>query len=272
MTKSNIHVKLMITNLKSATRMSVLGFGLVALGLNAQAQTAPATEPTPVSTPASTPAPATNTLQPGPKDTFIAIEKPSQGTLIAIAKPKVSLSLLTAASTREPQPEWNENATNHMLAAIEAHFQAKSYELSRFDLAETQDPKAVQVTKLYEAVSGTIMTNQWIKLPTKTKFDYSLGKDAAMILPSQEKSPRYALMLDIEGTYSSSGRAALMIGAAMLGTAIPTGGQSGRAAIIDLSNGQIVWHQTSFVASGTDIRTAEGAKSFTESLFKKMPL
>jgi hypothetical protein len=212
------------------------------------------------------------TAAPGPNDTFMAIDKPAEGTLIALSKPKVSLSLLTAASTREPQPGWNENATKFMMAAIEEHLKAKSYTLSSFDLAANQDPNAVQVTKLYDAVSGTIQTNQWIKLPTKKSFDYSLGKDAMLIVTSQDKTPRYALILEIEGAYSSAGRAALMIGAALLRTSIPTGYQSGKAALIDLSTGQIVWHQVGFVASGTDIRTAEGAKSYTESLFKKLPL
>ena len=127
--------------------------------------------------------------------------------------------------------------------------------------------------KLNSAVTDTVFFNTIWKLPTKTTFDYTLGEDAAKLIPAgSETAPAYALFVECKGSYSSSGRAATMIVMAAMGVGMPMGGQALRATLVDLKTGQVVWYQLMTVPPGTDIRTAEGAGTAVNLLFKQLPL
>jgi len=76
--------------------------------------------------------------------------------------------------------------------------------------------------------------------------------------------------MDMSG---SGGRWALSIAAALVGVAIPTGGQFGYASLVDLRTGRIVWFNESFatdVGAG-DLKTPSGADAIVKNLLDAMP-
>ncbi len=205
--------------------------------------------------------------------TYVKIDKPAKGTPILVVLPTVSLNLLTAAGMQEPKEEWSKSAQTFMNTTMNDALGKLDYKTVSVDLNTYEDPSALQMLKLNAAVTDTIQINSFWKLPTKTTFDYTLGEDAAKLIPAgSEALPAYALFVECKGSYSSGGRAAMMIGMAALGVGMPMGGQSLRATLVDLKTGQIVWYQLMAVAPGTDIRTAEGADEAVKSMFKKLPL
>lgn len=210
--------------------------------------------------------------------TVVAIEKPAAGTSVLIMKPKVSLAILTAAGARDPKADWSDNARNYMTTAIDKRLKDKSYSTLAGDADSYTSPRAVQIIKLNNVVTGSIEMNRWVyfKLPTKTNFEWSLGEGAQTLVPNElagtEGAPRYALFLNCEGAYSSGGRVALAVTAAAFGAAVPMGGQWAQASLVDLKTGQVVWYQYQIVGAGTDIRTPEGAAAFIDTLLANMPL
>ena len=102
-----------------------------------------------------------------------------------------------------------------------------------------------------------------------------MGDGVTTLVPADaapDAPPAYALFVRVKGSYSSGGRAAMMVGMAMLGAAVPMGGQTIQASLVDLKTGQVVWYNFMVVPAGTDIRTAEGAGAAVNILTTKLPL
>jgi hypothetical protein len=210
-----------------------------------------------------------------PVPTFIQIAKPASGTTMMVVKPEVELGLLTAAGSTEPKDDWSQSAQKYLNAAAATALQNKSYKTSAADLTTYEDPSALQILKLNDAVTATITLNSFVKLPTKTSFDYTLGDGAARLVPPDTDAaaqPAYALFLRVQGNYQSGGRAAMNVGMALLGGPIITGSQRVMGTLVDLKTGQVVWYKLAIVGSGTDIRTPEGATEEIGKLFKDLPL
>ena len=209
-------------------------------------------------------------------ENFVTIEKPAAGTIIMVAKPKVSLALLTAAGTRDPKVEWSDNAQKYLSEAVNKALIDKAYKTNAIDVDQIANSEAVQVIKLNSSVISSIAMNSGLlKLPTKTTFDWTLGEGAALLVPQgtdPASAPRYLLFIEASGAYSSGGRAAMAVFAAAAGTAIPLGYQVVTASLVDLKTGKVIWYENNFVGSGVDIRTAEGATTQITTLFKKLPL
>lgn len=210
-----------------------------------------------------------------PVPTVVKIEKPAAGTPVLVVLPTVELGLLTIGGAVEPKPEWNQNSQKFLNASFVKTLENKKYKTSGVDLATYENPEALQILKLNDAVMTSIQTNMWVKLPTKTTFDWTLGDGATSLVPATAdpaEPPAYALFVTARGSYQSGGRAAMNVAAAMLGGPIMTGSQIMTGSLVDLKTGRIVWYQLMAVPSGTDIRTAEGAASATAKLFEKLPL
>ncbi len=189
--------------------------------------------------------------------------------------PEVTLGLLTAGGSTDPKEEWSQNGRKYLNDGLNSALSVRKYSLASVDLSTYEDPRALQILKLNDTVSDTIAFNAFpgLALPTKTSFDWTLGDGASSLVPANSTTaPAYALFVRAKGTYSSGGRAAMMIGMAALGVGMPMGGQVITGSLVDLKTGQIVWYQTMGVPSGTDIRTPEGAGEAVNILFKKLPL
>ncbi|MFT3996278.1 MAG: hypothetical protein QM667_02635 [Asticcacaulis sp.] len=208
--------------------------------------------------------------------TFVAIEKPAEGAPLLIVTPEVSLSLLTAGGIQEPRSDWSKAAQGHLSTAMTTALKGKKYAVSEVALDTYDDPRALQMLKLNDEVVSAIVMQSMpaLRLPTKTTFDWTLGDGVQVLVPASmsANAPHYALFLHCKGSYQSSAKAALNVGMALLGGPMQFGGQGLQATLVDLRTGQVVWYQFSMVASGTDIREAEGATAAVEKLFKDLPL
>ncbi len=212
-----------------------------------------------------------------PVPTFVSIPKPAAGTPIVVVTPEVSLGLLTAAGSVEPKDEWSKSARDDINASITQALSGRGYKVMPTAIDSYDGDRALQLLKLNDAVTSSIDTNAYPMghLPTKTSFDWTLGDGASSLVPAGSDPaapPAYVMFIHVTGSYASSGRAAMMVGMALLHVAVPLGGQMIQATLVDLKTGQVVWYQNVPVASGTDIRTPEGAGTAVTSLFKKLPL
>ena len=209
--------------------------------------------------------------------TYVKITKPAADTPVLIVQPEVSLSLLTAGGSQDPKEEWSKSAGKFIGASLTTVLANRKYKPSTVDLAATEDTRAIQMLKLNDAVIDSISLNQIVtyRLPTKTGFDWTLGDGVTTLIPANaasETPPSYALFVRVKGSYSSGGRAAMMVGMAMLGAAMPMGGQTIQASLVDLKTGQVVWYNFMVVPAGTDIREAEGAAAAVNTLTANLPL
>lgn len=209
---------------------------------------------------------------------YVEIVKPPAGSSLINTEADVVLSELTATGIQDPKPEWSDAAKKYLSQAAKAALEARNYKVAAVDLENTDNPRAIQILKLNDAVTDSITMNSIpiLSLPTKKDFDWTLGEGVQFIVPADiaesESPPRYALFLAARGSWSSGGRKALMIGAALLGASVPLGGQAIRASIVDLKTGQVVWYKLDTVSSFIDIRTEEGAKAEIANIFKDLPL
>lgn len=215
----------------------------------------------------------------GTAPTFVSIAKPAEGARVLVVKPEATLNMLTAGGAQEPKDAWSQSAQKYLDASLDSAVRARKLTPLDADPDAYDDPRAVQMLKLNDAVTQSIALNAlpYAKLPTKTGFDWTLGEDVAALLPAAstdgaQTAPAYALFVKAAGSYSSGGRAAVMVGMAMLGVGMPMGGQYMQGTLVDLKTGQVVWYQTLIVPSGTDIRTAEGAGAAVDKLLAKLPL
>jgi hypothetical protein len=208
---------------------------------------------------------------------YVKIAKPEAGTPVLLVQPEVSLALLTAGGSQDPKEEWSQSARKFIGESLNTVLSNRKYKTSTIDLTTYEDPRALQILKLNDAVIDSIALSQIItyKLPTKTGFDWTLGDGVTTLVPADaaaDAPPAYALFVRVKGSYSSGGRAAMMIGMAALGAAIPMGGQTIQASLVDLKSGKVVWYNFMGVAAGTDIRTAEGAAAAVNTLTANLPL
>ncbi len=207
--------------------------------------------------------------------TVAKIAKPAEGTSVLIVLPTVSLGLLTASGSTDPKQEWSENAQKFLNTALVKSLEARKYKTTGVDVTTFEDPSALQLLKLNDAVTQSIGMNKFVKLPTKPTFDWTLGSGASKLIPATTDPappPAYALFLNASGNYQSGGRAALNVGMALLGGPIITGSQVMYGTLVDLKTGQVVWFEVMVVPSGTDIRTADGAYDAAIKLLQKLPL
>lgn len=189
----------------------------------------------------------------------------------------VELTELSAGGLQEPKAEWTTAAREHMLNAIRAEKQAKGLKIVEFRSADENSAeltKQEQLSKLNRAVGKAVMMHQvspvqfW-KLPTKEgKMDWSLGPEVRML--KQRYDADYALFFYVRDSYSSPGRAAAIIVAALLGVGIQGGVQTGFATLVDLDTGDVVW--VNQLARGTgDLRASEPAGESVKLLLTGFP-
>ena len=107
-------------------------------------------------------------------------------------------------------------------------------------------------------------------MPTKEKFDWSIGKKVS-ILKKEYKSD-YALFMFIRDQYSSTERMIYNVVTALLFPGvIPLGGtQTAFASLVDLKNGDIIWFNGYYRSFG-DIRDVDSAIQTLDKLFEQFP-
>jgi hypothetical protein len=187
----------------------------------------------------------------------------------------VELQELTAGGVLEPKADWTEAAKKHLAAALREQESARKLRLVDYDEASGSAERREelhQLFKLYAAVGYGIFNHQFsgpLQLPTKAKgFDWSLGP--AMQALREQYGADYALLTFVRDSYSSAGRQALKIVAALAGVGVSGGRQVGFTSLVDLETGDIVWFNRIIKTTG-DLRDAEGARSAAVELLAGFP-
>ncbi len=101
-------------------------------------------------------------------------------------------------------------------------------------------------------------------------FDWTLGEGAQEL--GRTYGADYALFTYGRGSWSSGGRKALFLLAAMGGIGLQMGSQTLFASLVDLKTGRVVWFNVASASSNDDMRTPEGARKLVQSLMKNAPL
>ena len=190
------------------------------------------------------------------------------GKRVVLIEPDVELSELTAGGITEARADWTTTGKNFIKTDIASTLQAKGIATTSADTIT--DPHEVQLVKLYGAVGLSIMQNAIFNLPTKkNNFDWTLGPGVSALREHYQGD--YALFVFVRDSYTTAGRALLMLGAAMMGVGIQGGQQVGFASLVDLRTGRVVWFNQ-LVSTGGNLKEEKPAAATVKNLLDGMPL
>ena len=187
----------------------------------------------------------------------------------------IELSVLNAGGVQEPNAAWTEKAKQLAFASLQEKLGETSASLVNYDeKVASNDPESdeVQLLKLHEVVGSTIVLHKYLpihSLPTKKdSFDWTLGPTVTSLRDKHKAD--YGLFVHIRDSYTSGGRAAVILLAAVLGVGVQGGTQAGLASLVDLKTGEIVWFNLLARGHG-DLRTETGAKDTIAALLSNFP-
>lgn len=248
-----------------------LAFTFVAAGAAGHAAAAPAAQDV---LPPLAPAPAADGAYcASTAKTIPGLVKPLSTARILIFTPDVELKILTMAGGMEPRADWSQQGRDNIAGELASTIKAGGHPFQTLAAADAMEGHNGQMLRLHEAVSGSILTFNYLgyKLPTKkTGFDWTLGEGAKVL--GETYGADYALFTYARGSWSSGGRKAAWLAMAALGASIPLGGQTAAASLVDLKTGQIIWFNMTTASPTADMRTPTGAAALTKALLKDLPL
>lgn len=195
---------------------------------------------------------------------------------ILMMPPDVELYEFDATGNLDVNALWTRDAAAHLTSGTRAHLEDMHIRFASFSPPAEDSPEAMrldQVQKLHGAVGTTIRTyhfNQNNRLPTKNgQFDWSLGPEAQAL--GEHAEADYALFLWVRDSYSTPGRVALRMVAALAGVSVSGGMQLGHASLVDLKTGQVVWFNALHARQNGDLRDAANARETVALLLDKLP-
>lgn len=202
---------------------------------------------------------------------------PPASTSVLLIEPDIILFELTAGGLEEPRADWTEAAKANVGKKLAESLQKTGDKLIPHQPSVNAPAKMhtqEQVLKLHEVVGQTVLIHKYIpiyELPTKQGcFDWGLGECVKAL--KEDTGADYALFVYLRDSYTSPGRAALMVASALLFGVVPQGGmQLGFASLVDLQTGQIVWFNRLMSGVG-DLRTPEAAEKAIQELLANNPL
>lgn len=191
---------------------------------------------------------------------------------VLLVEPDVKLGELEAGGAIEWRADWSKTGTQYIQDDVRGVLIARGIDVAQS--GTVTDPHGVQIVKLNDVVDSAIYMHAIIggnfKLPTKKEpFDFTLGPGVTDF--GTRYGADYALFVVVRDSYTSAGRAALMIGAAILGVGVTGGQQVGYASLVDLKTGNVVWFNW-LQSSNGDLRTAEPAQKVVDNLLHGIPL
>lgn len=188
---------------------------------------------------------------------------------VAIIQPDLHLGELTAGGLVEPRADWTKAAQIGVSNQLKAYFAKQNTDVIVVD--NLTDTREIQLAKLHGPVGRAILVHAiyGVKLPNKTQaMDWTLGSGANELRDHYKAD--YALFIYVNDTYTSAGRALLMLGAAAFGVGIQGGQQIGFASLVDLKTGNITWFNVR-ADGGGDLRDEKGCKRFVEGILAELP-
>lgn len=186
----------------------------------------------------------------------------------------VEVSTLTAGGINEPNADWTKQASSALTDAVRAFGSRNQVMLRDYqEPAPTSSDFALhnEIRALHRAVGNSILVHKFgnVPLPTKTAvFDWSLGPEVSSLRANTDAD--YALFLFARDSFSSGGRVALQLAAAVFGVGVQGGSQVAFVSLVDLETGAISWFNFNFQATG-DMRDYEGASKLVDKLMATLP-
>jgi hypothetical protein len=201
-------------------------------------------------------------------------QRPPGPPTILLMTPDIELSEMSAGGMLEPKAEWTAQARSHFVTALRDELAPKNARLVPYESPGGEAEQAdVRLVKLHDAVGATILVHKLVPqqaLPTKDgRFDWTLG-DGVKVL-RERTGADYALFAVVRDSYTSAGRVAVIVVAAVFRVALPGGQQTGFVSLVDLRSGDVVWFNRIIDPTG-DLRTLEPARKAVKALLDGFPL
>jgi hypothetical protein len=198
---------------------------------------------------------------------------------IVVFRPDVQVGTMQTAGIDEPNVDWTATGRDNIQKAMQAQAAAQGLEMTF--LSDLDGPSAELLNQnraLFTAVASAVSLHGFTsRLPTKMekigskkswRMDWTLGQQATRL--RDLTGGDYALFLYSHDAYSSGGRKAAVIFAAMWGVAVPFGIHEGYAGLVDLRTGDLVWFNANPTIGG-DPRQTEGAVKRVAELLAGFP-
>jgi hypothetical protein len=187
---------------------------------------------------------------------------------VIVVDPDVSLGELTAGGLVEARADWTAAAKGFIVADVATILAAKNIDVVKADKPSSDHEN--QIIKLHHVVGQEASLHTLIRLPNKgDAFDWTLGPGTNEL--RDQYGADYAVFIYVRDSYTTAGRAAMMIGAAMLGIGIQGGSQAAFISLVDLRTGNIVWFNRLGSTNG-DLRTDAPARDVVNNLLEGIPL
>jgi hypothetical protein len=190
------------------------------------------------------------------------------GKRVILVDPDVELSELTAGGTEEARADWSKTGKDFIRDDIAATLQAKGVTIVSADIIT--DRHEAQLVKLHGALGQSIQMNLVQAWPTKkNNFDWTLGPGTDVFRDHYHSD--YALFVYMHDSYTTAGRAVMMVAFAAFGVGLHGGQQAGFASLVDLRTGRVVWFNRLASSSGS-LKEAKGAADTVKNLLDGLPL
>nr|WP_132907791.1 hypothetical protein [Sphingomonas sp. BK235] len=195
---------------------------------------------------------------------------------ILLLRPRITVGAQSTAGLFQANADWTAQAREQIDAALAASQRTLGNEVVRAPEAIGADTRLVaDYQALFAVVAQSVIDYQFFRgnrLPTKKRagqFDWTLGPDVARIARGQGCD--YALFVDTEDAYGSTGRKIFQLLAAVtVGVGVRSGEHTGYAGLVDLRTGDLVWLNADRQMGG-DVRTPDGAAKRVAELLEGFP-
>jgi len=200
--------------------------------------------------------------------------KPGTARII-LMRPTIRVGAQSTGGMAEPNADWTRQARENILLALRNAQSGLGNSIVEYDEgASGEGALTTQYTRLFGAVADSVIEYQFFagnRLPTKKRkdsFEWSIGTQIGK-LRSLENAD-YALFINTDDQYGSTGRKVLQIVAMMGGVNVKSGVHVGHAGLVDLRTGELVWLNADREMGG-DVRTPEGAARRVSQLLEGFP-
>ncbi len=196
---------------------------------------------------------------------------------VLVMSPDIEIYELTAGGMLEPRADSTDAAKRQVSTALAANLGRRNVKLVEYrqPIDNPSKTHAVeQLVKLHDVV-GAVISSQLtvpanLKLPTKKeRLDWGLGPEVRVL--REDHDADYGLFIFFRDAYSSPGRIAVIVVGILVGIPVAQGQQVGRASLVDLRTGEIIWFNLLTDLSG-DLRTPEAASNAVTKLLDTLPL
>jgi hypothetical protein len=194
---------------------------------------------------------------------------------IVLMRPTIKVGAQSTGGMFEPNADWTAQARENIGRALNEAQNTMGNQVISYDEGETGEGRATsQYAHLFNALADSVIEYQFFRgnrLPTKVRrgeFNWDIGPGLSNL--KSLSAADYALFINTEDQYGSTGRKVLQIFAAMGGVAVTSGVHVGYAGLIDLKTGELVWLNADRQMGG-DVRTREGAQKRVRQLLEGFP-